>query len=117
MGHAERQADRHAEELGRLADVEDWAEHQWETLRSELAAKLSAGATLRVDHRPVLDFDHVIDRICTDSSERLRAALLLSMSHPSLSVSMFTILIERAALALVDESAKTFKRALEKEYE
>jgi len=117
MGHAERQADYHAEELGRLADIDDWVERQWETLRSELAAKLSAGATLRIDNRPVLDFDHVIDRICTESSESLRAALLLSMSHPSLSGPTFTILIERAALALVDESAKTFKRALEKEYE
>lgn len=115
MGHFARQADHHAEEMGRLSDIEDRVEHQWKNLRPELAAQLADGDTLHANGAPLLDFDDVIDRICLQSREGMRAALLLCLANQSLGGHQFTQLIEREALALVDDFEQTFKDALEKE--
>ncbi len=117
MGHFERQADQHAEELGRLSVIEDRVERDWYCQRERLAEQLTNRQPIVINGDLLLDFDDVIDRICGRGYDGLRAALLLSLTDESLGGKPFRLLIEREALNLVEDFAPTLKTALEKDHE
>lgn len=117
MGHFERQADQHAEELGQLSVIEDRIEGDWYCQREALAEQLTNRQPIVINGDLLLDFDDVVDRICGQAYEGLRVALLLCLSDESLGGKSFRLLIEREALNLVEDFAPTLKTALEKDHE
>ena len=117
MGAVERQIDRHADELGRLEDIENRVDKVWREQRDELAERLAKGSSLRALGEVVLEADDVADRLFGDNPDEANSAMVLCVNNPQLGGKHIARMMREAAEKLVEESSSRFKADIENDIE
>jgi hypothetical protein len=116
MGAFEREADRHADEMGRLEARENYAEQRFLDERESLAETLASGQSIQADGK-ALDYDDLLDHLYINRDDQLRAAFRLCMVSEALGGRHLKRILEESATELVDKYAKEFRSDMEKDYE
>lgn len=112
MGVIELQIARHADEQGRLEALEIRTEAVWLDIREGLADQLATGETIKVNGRPLLDFENVEGWLFDNKAEEVRQAMILCAINEGLGGKHMKRLIEEAALALVNLYSDNFKQEI-----
>ena len=113
----ERDADRHADELGQDAARADFAEQEFIDHREELAAELFSGLELWACGKPLLAFDDVQERVYSEYTDQFTAALKLCSVKPAEGGFAIARIFESAAQDVVDDFEIAFRADYELDFE
>jgi len=113
----DRDADRHADELGQDAARSDFAEQEFIDHREELAAQLLAGLELYACGKPLLAFDDVQERVYSEYTDQFTAALKLCSVKPVEGGAAIARIFESAAQDVVDDFEIAFRADYELDFD
>ena len=113
----DRDADRHADQLGQDAARSDFAEQEFIDHREELAEQLLAGLELYVCGKPLLAFDDLEERVYSEYTDQFTAALKLCSVKPAEGGAAIASIFESAAQDVVDDFESAFRADYELDYE
>lgn len=116
MGAFELEADRHADEMGRLEARENYAEQRFLDERECLAEQLASGNSITADGA-TLNYDEILEHLCSNRDDQLRAAFRLCMVNSGLGGLHLKRILEEVATEIVDKFAKEIRSDMEKDYE
>lgn len=108
-GHFERQADRHADEMGRLDRIDSQVDREWDNCRDDLAELLARGEPIKAHGKPLLDFSDVTDRMAFEHNVEQDACFRLAATHPDLAGHHMKKLVLTVCEELIDLFADELK--------
>ena len=116
----DRDADRHADELGQDAARSDFAEQEFIDHREELAAELLSGLELWACGKPLLAFDDLEQAVfdpCGEYSDQISAAFKLCIASPVEGGLAIASIFESAAQDMVDDFEDAFRADYELDFD
>jgi len=112
-----QEADRYADDCGQDAARADYAEKEFIDHREELAAELFAGLELWACGKPLLAFDDVQERVYSEYTDQLTAALKLCSVKPAEGGAAIANIFESAAQDVVDDFEIAFRADYELDFD
>jgi hypothetical protein len=113
----DRDADRHADQLGQDAARADFAEQEFIDHREELAEQLLAGLDLYACGKPLLAFDDVQERVYSEYTDQFTSALKLCSAQPAAGGAAIARIFESAAQDVVDDFESAFRADYELDFD